>query len=117
MRWFKHGFASSLHGFFAQNGLTVRSQTMDCTDEIRQTMLSMLGDRIDSRESALLVRRLRLAMDAQELWFAREGLMANLAQQHGESAAREKLARLDALFEGQVPAALHQSAGRARTLN
>ncbi len=106
MRWFKHSFANSLHSLLAQTSLTVRSQPTDCTEAIRQAMLNMLGQRLESYEVAPVVRRIRLAVDAQELWYSRDSLMSAVAQDVGESAARLRLATLDRLFEGQIPAAL-----------
>lgn len=113
MRWFKHGFTHSLYNLFAQSSPTVRSQATDCTQEIRDTMLLMLGERIHQPALAPLVRRLRLASGAQELWYLREGLMSALAQHEGESTARLRMARLDALFKGQVPASMIQPRVRA----
>ncbi|RZJ03160.1 MAG: hypothetical protein EOP39_21900 [Rubrivivax sp.] len=114
MRWFKHGFAHSLFNLFAQSSLTVRSQPTDCTDAIREAMLFMLGDRNDDPAQLKLVRRVRMAADVQELWFMRDGLMSVLAQQEGETAARQRLARLDSLFKDQLPPSLVQGRLRMR---
>ncbi|MGA0571192.1 hypothetical protein ACO2Q9_10790 [Variovorax sp. VNK109] len=107
MRWIKHGFASSIHSFFSQTSPTVRSQPTDCTEEVRQAMLHLLGDRVEDRSTAQLVRRLRMAENVQELWFVRDGLMSALAVLYGESLARQKIHALNALFEGQIPSNLY----------
>jgi hypothetical protein len=106
MRWIKPGFANSLHNFFAQTSITLRSQPTDCTEEIREAMLGLLGDRVDDRSTAALVKRLRLATDVQDLWFARGNLMSALAVLYGEGLARQKINALNALFDGQISAGI-----------
>jgi hypothetical protein len=109
MRLFQSSFANSLSNLFAQSGFAGRSSASDGMEAIRHKMLDLLGDRFDSVDTLALVRRIRLAMDVHELWFLRESLMSCMAQRSGEQVAREGLAALDRLFEGQLPRAMTRS--------
>ena len=82
----------------------------DRTEDIRQLMLDELGDYGEKKFPAV-TRRIRYAQDIQALWYARSDVMAILANTHGETIAREKVARISGQFKGLIPKALTQRAG------
>lgn len=82
----------------------------DSMENIRLLMLSELGDENEKKFPAV-TRRIRYAQDIQALWYARSDVMAILANTHGETIAREKLACISGKFKGLLPKALAQRAG------
>ena len=75
------------------------------TEDIRQLMLVELGEQCE-RKFPGVARRLRYATDIHGLWYARSDLMAILANTHGETVAREKVAVISTLFKGLLPSSL-----------
>lgn len=82
----------------------------DRTEDIRQLMLDELGDYGEKKFPAV-TRRIRYAQDIQALWYARSDVMAILANTHGETIAREKVACISGRFTGLLPKALTQRTG------
>lgn len=68
-------------------------------------MIEALGEQ-GSCIYPMVARRIRLAIDAQALWYARGDLMAALARMHGEALARQKINSLTCLFEDLLPRSL-----------
>jgi hypothetical protein len=77
----------------------------DALGRVRQRMLDLLGDSADLTHDPL-VQRIRHASEAEALWYARHDLLVALAEVHGEAAARQSIAALNALFAGLLPASL-----------
>jgi hypothetical protein len=75
------------------------------TEIIRELMLHELGDYGEKKFPAV-ARRVRYAPDVQGLWYARSDVMAILANTHGETVAREKIARISSRFSGLLPKSL-----------
>lgn len=75
------------------------------TEMIRQLMLQELGEYGEKKFPAI-ARRVRYAPDVQGLWYARSDVMAILANSHGETAAREKMAMISDRFNGLLPKSL-----------
>jgi hypothetical protein len=75
------------------------------TEDIRESMLNVLGD-AGPKHFPQITRRIRYANDIQALWYLRGDLMAALAAVHGELVAREKVASVTAQFRGLVPGTL-----------
>ena len=75
------------------------------TEIIRELMLHELGDYGEKKFPAI-ARRVRYAPDVQGLWYARSDVMAILANTHGETVAREKIAHLSGRFNGLLPKSL-----------
>lgn len=75
------------------------------TEDIRQLMLVELGAHGEKKFPGV-ARRLRYAQDIQGLWYARSDLMAVLANTHGETVAREKVADISDRFKGLLPSSL-----------
>jgi hypothetical protein len=75
------------------------------TEIIRELMLHELGD-YGERKFPAVARRVRYAPDVQGLWYARSDLMAILANTHGETVAREKIAHISGRFQGLLPKSL-----------
>jgi hypothetical protein len=71
---------------------------------IRATMLSYIET--VAQEQSSLERKIRMAKDVQVLWYLRSDLMAMLAGQSGESAARTKMEEINHLFQGALPRSL-----------
>jgi hypothetical protein len=75
------------------------------TEVIRELMLHELGDYGEKKFPAV-ARRVRYAPDVQGLWYARSDVMAILANTHGETVAREKIANISGRFNGLLPKSL-----------
>ena len=75
------------------------------TEVIREMMLHELGDYGEKKFPAI-ARRVRYAPDVQGLWYARSDVMAILANTHGETIAREKIANISLRFNGLLPKSL-----------
>ena len=75
------------------------------TEVIRELMLHELGDYGEKKFPAV-ARRVRYAPDVQGLWYARSDVMAILANTHGETVAREKIAQISGRFNGLLPKSL-----------
>lgn len=82
----------------------------DRIETIRQLMLGELGDYGEKKFPAV-ARRIRYAPDVQGLWYARSDVMAILANTHGETIAREKIAHISGRFRGLLPESLTKKAG------
>lgn len=78
-------------------------------EDIRQLMLNELGQESEKRFPSV-TRRIRYAQDIQALWYARSDVMGILANTHGETIARQKLANISGRFKGLLPKALTQRA-------
>ena len=78
-------------------------------EDIRQLMLNELGQESEKRFPSV-TRRIRYAQDIQALWYARSDVMGILANTHGETIARQKLANISGRFKGLLPKALSQRA-------
>ena len=108
MRWFKtKDLRSTITAIFTVSsapGPTAADQAAQL-DTIRRKMLAMAlltdGDRAEA-----LTRRIRYAVTVETLWFARGELMAQLAREHGESVARDKVDALGGLFRELLPKGL-----------
>lgn len=75
------------------------------TEMIRELMLHELGDYGEKKFPAI-ARRVRYAPDVQGLWYARSDVMAILANNYGETVAREKIALISDRFNGLLPKSL-----------
>ena len=74
------------------------------TEDIREAMLSLLGDA--GPKYPHVTRRIRYANDIQALWYLRGDLMAVLASLHGEALARQKMQGITRLFQGLLPGSM-----------
>ncbi len=79
-------------------------------ENIRQCMLRELGEYGEKKFPAV-IRRVRYAPDIQGLWYARSDVMAILANTHGETVAREKIANISGQFKGLLPKSLSGKSG------
>ena len=112
MRWSTPNLSA---GFQRLRGLVVPKQDSPSSERleaIRRSMIEALGEQ-GSCVYPMVARRIRLAIDAQSLWYVRGDLMAALARMHGEALARQQINRLTALFEDLLPPSL---APRSRSL-
>lgn len=82
----------------------------DRTEAIRELMLSELGEYAE-RKFPAVIRRVRYAPDVQGLWYARSDVMAILANTHGETIARAKIAEISNRFTGLLPKSLTSKGG------
>jgi len=106
MRWFKGSLRQSIYGLLGNPVLPSESVLDSGTEDIRETMLSLLTE-AGGRQFANVTRRVRYANDIQALWYLRGDLLAALASVHGEMAAREKLQRVTRMFHGLLPGSLN----------
>lgn len=86
------------------------AELSDRTEDIRQLMLNELGEYGEKKFPAV-ARRVRYATDVQGLWYARSDVMAILANTHGETVAREKIADISGKFNGLLPKGLQGKTG------
>lgn len=106
MRWLKPNLRSSIYGLLG-NPVTPSESVLETgTEDIRESMLNLLGDS-GPKEFPAITRRIRYANDIQALWYLRGDLMAALAAMHGEMAARKKIASVTEMFQGLLPNGLH----------
>ena len=75
------------------------------TEDIRELILDELGE-FGENAYPQIFRRVRYAKDVQGLWYMRGSVMTVLAAMHGETAAREKIARISDKFKGLLPRGL-----------
>lgn len=93
------------------NRTETTKQALDArTEGIRELMLTELGD-YGERKFPAVARRVRYACDIQGLWYARSDVMAILANTHGETVAREKIANISGRFNGLLPKSLTGKVG------
>ena len=100
----RQSIKNSVLGFFSANDSSV-SVIANRTEEIRETMLDMLGY-FGEENYPQVARRIRYAQDVQGLWYARGDLMTVLSAVYGETLAYRKLQGLKGLFEGLLPPSL-----------
>jgi hypothetical protein len=105
MRWFKPNLRGSIYGLLGNPVAPSESTLESGTEDIREAMLSLLGDS-GAKRFPQVTRRVRYANDIQGLWYLRGDLMAALAASQGESAAREKIQRITNMFHGLLPGSL-----------
>lgn len=106
MRWFKPAAAAG-HlvlpgGATAAAGASKGASTIG---EIRALMLASVAT-ADTGRFPDVAYRIRCATDAQALWFLRGDLMAVLASNHGELAARRRLDTISDMFGDLLPEGL-----------
>lgn len=106
MRWLKPNLRSSIYGLLGASVRPSDSMLENAAEDVRETMLALLGE-AGLKKHPALTRRLRYAADIQALWYLRGDLMGALAAMHGERVAREQLARVTRMFKGLVPDGLH----------
>ena len=105
MRWFKPNLRGSIYGLLGNPVAPSESTLESGTEDIREAMLTLLGD-AGAKRFPQVTRRVRYANDIQGLWYLRGDLMAALAASQGESAAREKIQRITNMFHGLLPGSL-----------
>lgn len=101
MRWIKPSLRSSIYGLLGGAVTPSESTLESSTEDIREAMLSLLGDA--GPQFPHVTRRIRYANDLQGLWYLRGDLMAALASLHGEALARKKMQSITHMFQGLLP--------------
>ena len=105
-RWFKTDFKNSITGLLGGRPKAPSESILENgIEDIRDSMLFALGDD-SAKQFPQVTRRIRYATDIKDLWYLRGDLMAVLAERHGEAAAREKIASINAQFQGLLPGGL-----------
>lgn len=104
-RWFKADFKNSISGLLRRPVAPSESVLENGLEDIREAMLATLGDQ-GTRQFPQATRRIRYATDIKDLWYLRGDLMAVLATLHGEAAARQQIASINAQFQGLLPGGL-----------
>lgn len=106
MRWLKPNLRSSIYGLLGATVPPTDSVMENAVEDVRETMLDLLGEAGLAKHPAL-TRRLRYAADIQALWYLRGDLMGALAAMHGERVAREQVASVTQMFKGLLPGSLN----------
>jgi hypothetical protein len=104
--WKKPDFKNSISGLLGISRRAPSDSVLESgLEDIRESMLYALGDE-GSKQFAATTRRIRYATDIKDLWYLRGDLMGALAQLYSESIAREKIASINAQFQGLLPGGL-----------
>lgn len=106
MRFFNGSIRNSIYGLLGNPVAPSDSVLETGTEDIREAMLSLLGERAN-REFANVTRRIRYANDIQGLWYLRGDLMAALASTQGEATARQQVQQITKMFHGLLPGSLN----------
>ncbi len=104
MRWLKTHLKDYFQALMG-SGKASLSRQEGLTEDIRQLILDELGE-LGEKNHPKTVLRVRYAQDAQALWYVRGDLMVALADRHGETIAREKVAHISDMFKGLLPRGL-----------
>jgi hypothetical protein len=104
-RWSKSDFKNSISGLLKRPAAPTDSVLENGLEDIRDAMLLELGDD-GAKRFPQATRRIRYATDIKDLWYLRGDLMAAIAGMHGEAVAREKIALINAQFQGLLPGGL-----------
>lgn len=105
MRWLKSSVRANLYGLLGHSVDPTQSILDVGTEDIRTSMLELLGQGGYARFPQL-TRRIRYAGELQGLWYLRGDLMAAIASMDGEAIARERLREVSDLFQGLLPGGL-----------
>ncbi len=104
MRWLEPTL-NSIRGLLGQAPASAALSVQRRIERVRMAMLdAMRFGGLDERHH-MVVRRIFFAQDIQTLWYARSDIMTVLAEQVGESQAKETLGHLSGLFDGLLPEA------------
>ena len=98
-------FKSSISGLLGRPREPSESVLENGLEDIRDAMLAILGD-AGPKQYPGTTRRIRYATDIKDLWYLRGDLMAAIAGMHSETVAREKIAAINAQFQGLLPGGL-----------
>lgn len=104
MRWVKTTI-SSVWGMVGLQPVPTEAELMDRTEDIRESMLEVLGDE-GAQQRPVVLRRLQYAPDIEALWYLRSDWMAAVSTTQGEYAAVAHVRRINIKFEGLLPAGL-----------
>jgi hypothetical protein len=104
-KWSKTDFKNSISGLLGRPVAPSESVLESGIEDIRESMLILLGED-GAKRFPQATRRIRYATDIKDLWYLRGDLMAVLASLHGEAVGREKLASINAQFQGLLPGGL-----------
>jgi len=106
MRMNKHSLKASIYALLSGSTFSrTTARNEDRMEDIRETMLQELHDAA-SEDYPHVLRRIRLATDIETLWYLRGDSMSILAARHGESDARNRMARITRMFHGLLPRGL-----------
>lgn len=103
MGWKRSRFASSLMSLWGEAAPAPSAETR--IKSIRQAMIESLPPLDECQNQSRLHARVLYATDIQALWYLRGDLMNVLADLHGESVAKMRLALITSMFNGLLPAA------------
>jgi hypothetical protein len=99
MSWLKSASASFFGAVGSLAPAPSESVLIERCEEIRQSMLSTLGENGAATFPALR-RRLMFATDIEALWYLRSEWMGCLSNLHGERVAAAHLRSINIQFEG-----------------
>lgn len=104
MRWVKTTI-SSVWGMMGLQPIPNEDELRDRTEEIREQMLDILGER-GAALRPVVRRRIQYAADIEALWYLRSDWMGAIAATQGEAAAAAHVRRLNIRFSGLLPEGL-----------
>lgn len=101
MRWVKTTI-SSVWGMMGLHTVPTQAELADRTEEIRESMLEILGETGESLRP-IVIRRIQYAPDVESLWYMRSEWMAAVSAIQGETAAAAHVRKLNQMFSGLLP--------------
>jgi hypothetical protein len=105
IRWAATYLISGLQGLMGQRSSGRPSRMQASIRDIRNAMLECLAQNgIDAK--SVIHMRIAYANDIQDLWYLRGDVMAVIAANEGEVAAKKKLSQISERFTGLLPRAL-----------
>ena len=96
---------------FGRSPETVTARERQGLERVRASMLQLLA-RHEGAHFYRVAERIRYADEMECLWYLRQDVLAALSVIHGEAAARNEVAPLNALFKGLLPASLTATSAR-----
>lgn len=106
MRWLKPNLRTGIYGFLGFHPPLTDSMLERGTEDVRDSMLALLGDSASTRFPQI-TWRIRYAADILALWYLRGELMGALSEMQGEAIARDQIDKVTHMFDGLLPNGLH----------
>lgn len=105
MRWTTSNIVSGMQSLLSKGSEQDSQNTVEALADIRQAMLDELTI-CAYRINPVVQMRVSNAADIQDLWYLRGDLMAAIAANDGEVAAKRKMTNISNMFRGLLPRGL-----------
>ena len=105
MRWTTSNIVSGMQALLSKGSEQHSRESDEAFEDIRRAMLDELAI-CAYRVNPILQMRVTDASDVQDLWYLRGDLMAAIAANEGEVAAKRKVSHISNMFRGLLPKGL-----------